>query len=549
MATRTALKNVQNKLDQHADRLSKSVSPFADLSIEGSKKRHEKTNGNPEAFKQTYLTHYVDAPSASFHADLDAMMNYPEKAVFPVHGPREHAKSSQCRINVMEAVLNGRIQFWLFGAEKISQAYSHIDYINIDLNDNARIKADYDIKVLRNDSINGIYRARVICKATGRRSTFQLQAVAGGTSAKGITFVDKRPQGALVDDLEKTADTYNPDNGRKKVDWVLQELYGAVTGPVIWLGNMGRKTSALHQAFEEIYENEEELKKFKRTGSTPGIFASVCARNGGKIPTADGLQVMKGFIFRADREVDGETVYLWPERFKPAWYASTRKVMKYRYEGEMNGNPIAAGKIFNTFPTYSQDQLQQVDLESVVVYTWFDPAWGKSKSSAYKCWVIVAFDGHFFYLLDAYCRQGTPMSEPIDAWYAGFDRWAWIGLRDGGFEKTFAQDERFRQDLELAEERHGKMLPVYAEDNPGEKFARIESSEGLHNSGRVLWPERMTKDMATVKEQHEIYPDGPYVDAPDATEAALTRVRRRFKSNTNNYQSLAKRRYQRKSRA
>ena len=92
------------------------------------------------------------------------------------------------------------------------------------------------------------------------------------------------------------------------------------------------------------------------------------------------------------------------------------------------------------------------------------------------------------------------------------------------------------------------MLPVYPDDNPGEKFARIESSEGLHNSGRVLWPERLTKDLATVKEQHEVYPDGPYVDAPDATEACLTRARRRFKGRKVSYQSMKKRRYTRRRR-
>ena len=252
MPTNAAKKNILSKLDAHADRLSKSTSPFSDSSKQAIKDRHEKTNANPEEFKQLYLPHYVDSPSAQFHSDLDAMMNYPEKALFIIHGPREHAKSVQFRINVMEATLNGRIQYWIFGAEKISRAWSHIEYIDMDMMDNPRVQADYDIKVIKKDSINGIYRARVTCKATGKRSLFQFEAVSDDTSGKGMTFLNLRPQGALVDDLEKTKDTHNPQNGKKKVDWVVQELYGAITGPLVWLGNMGKKTSALHQGFERI---------------------------------------------------------------------------------------------------------------------------------------------------------------------------------------------------------------------------------------------------------------------------------------------------------
>ena len=549
-------KRLEALLNQHIELLSKTTPPFSDTSKEAIRKRHAETVGNISAFIRMYVPHYtrddknpnIEYEDAAFHTDIDAMVQYPEKALFLVHGPREHAKSVRSRINILEAVLNGRIQYWVFGAEKVTQAYQHIDAIFVELAENPRIRADYDVDIIRNDSTSGIFRARGFCKATGVRNFFQLEAVSDGTSGKGLLFQQYRPQGALVDDLEKLLDQYNPDNGKKKNNWVRQELFGAINGPLVWLGNMGLKTSALHQGFEEIYPNEEELKKLKANGSVPGLFASVCARNGGKLPASDGLRIQRGFIFKADRQVDGKTVYLWPERFRPAHYASERRTMGYRYEGEMNGNPIAPGKIFKNFPRYEPEALQQLDFENLVVYTWLDPAWGKSKHSAYKCWVIVAYDGHFFYMLDAYCRQGTPISEAIDYWYEGFDRWAWIGLRDGGFEKTFAQDERFKQDLELAEDRHGKMLPVYPDDNPGEKFARIESSEGLHNSGRVLWPERLTKDLATVKEQHEVYPDGPYVDAPDATEACLTRARRRFKGRKVSYQSMKKRRYTRRRR-
>lgn len=546
MATRSAQKKVLDQLDAFVEKLSKQVAPFSDHSKDAQKERRQRTLGNIEEFKKTYVPHYVDSESASFHGDLDAMMQYPEQALFLAHGPREHAKSVQCRLNVLEGVMNGRIEYWVFAAEKVSQAWQHIEYINADLLNNERIKQDYEVKVVRYDSVNGIYQARVTHTATGKRNNFRLQAISDETSGKGLLFMNLRPQGALVDDLETTKESLNPANGKKKLDFILQELYGAITGPLVWLGNMGRKTSALHQAFEHIYENEEDLKKFKKVGSPPGLFAKVCAKNDGIIPTKSGLELMRGFIFKAEYP-DGS--YLWPERFSPNWYASKRRTLGYRYHGEYNGNPIAPGKIFKNFPRYTREELDiAVKEKGFVVFSWLDPAWGRSKNSSHKCWTIVAYDGHYFYVLDAYCRVGTPISQAIDLWYSAFKKWARYGLRDGGFENTFAQDERFNQDLDLAEERHDEHLPVRGYENPGDKQARIESMEGLFEQERVVWPVSLNKDLQTVKEQLENFPDGTAWDGPDSLEACINNVKRRFKRGKTEVNVQSKRRYSRSRR-
>lgn len=549
MASLAAKRRIDKQLEAHASKLNRVTKAFPSNTKEDQKERHQKTAGNPEAFKQMYLPHYVDAESATFHADLDAMMNYPEKALFIVHGPREHAKSVQCRINVFEGLLNGRISYWVFGAEKVSRAYSHIDYIYFDMVDNPRIREDYTIKITRNDSVNGIFRGIVTCKATGKRNHFQLEAVSDDTSGKGMTFLNKRPQGALVDDLEKTKDTHNPANGRKKVDWVLQELYGAITGPLVWLGNMGRKTSALHQGFEEIYTEEETLKELKRVGTVPGLFAKMCKLNGGTIPTSSGLRVRRGFIYKAERPTNNGVAYLWPERHNERWYNSERATMGYRYEGEMNGNPMAPGKIFNNFPRYAPEDLQQfLDGEDHVTFSWLDPAWGRSKHSAYKSYVTLIYDGHSFFVLDCYCRQGTAMSEVIDHWTDSFDRCRKYGLRDGGYEKAYDQEQRFEGDLELMEEELDVALPVRAYPNPGEKFSRIDSMQVVFDKGRMLFPQVLTKDMQTLKDQLENYPDHPYTDGPDAMEACKTRCQLRLKRGKTQTTVTANRRYNRKSR-
>jgi len=551
MATQAAKRKVREQLDEFVNRLSKDTAPFKDTSREGQKERLAKTRGNPEEFKQVYVPHYtvVDAvkyKSATFHADLDAMMKYPEQALFIVHGPREHAKSVQCRINVMEGILNGSIQYWVFAAAKSGLAWKHIDFIAADLLFNDRIAQDYEVKITKYDSQKGEFRGIITCKATGKRNHFQLEAFSDDMVAKGMTFINHRPQGCLVDDLESTKDSRNEDNGKKKLDFVVQELYGAITGPLVWLGNMGRKTSALHQGFEHIYQNEEELKKFKKKGSPPGLFAKACAKNGGKLTTKDGLELMRGFIFKAEYP-NGS--YLWSERYDENWYASKKRTLGYRYHGEYNGDPVAPGKIFNNFPRYTLADLEAMHtFKGSFLFTWLDPAWGRSKNSSHKCWTVVAYDGHYFYVLDAYCRVGTPISEAIDRWYDAFDKWAKYGLRDGGFEETFAQDERFNQDLELAEERHGRYLNVRPLPNPGDKEARIESMMGIFEQERVLWPVNLNEDLQTVKDQLEYFPDSNAWDGPDSLEACINNVRRRFKRGNTEVKVHSTRRYSRSKR-
>lgn len=546
MAKFSAKIKVQKQLEAFHEQLSRETAPFSDTSRAAIRERWDRCAEDTSAFIDTYTPHYKDAPDAAFHPDLDAMINYPEHGLFWLHGPREHAKSVRCRLNILRRMLGCELKYYLFASEKVGQSWSHIEYIHFELTENHRISSDFVVEELKRDSQAGIYRVRITNRATGRSTMCQLQAVSSDTSAKGLTYMQYRPQGALVDDLEKTKDTYKRENGRKKLDFVKQELWPACTGTVVWLGNMGRKDSALHQAFEEEYE-DQVLDALKQHGTDPGAFARECAENGGRMAGEEELAHIKGFIYRATTVMeDGSVRYLWKERFSPGWYAAKKRIMGWRFEGEENGNPVNPGTIFSNFPTYSQIP------EEAVWFTWFDPAWGRSKTSSHKCWGVGAYDGHYFYIVDAYCRVGTPMSEPIDHWYDAFDRFASDGLLDGGFEDAYDQDQRMSQDLALAEERHNTHLPVWPMKNPGQKDVRILSIEQLVELGRVLWPEKLNDDLQELKNQMEIY--DPLLstipkDGPDMLAKLITELRKRWRNaNSSGYTSLGKRRYNRSRR-
>lgn len=547
MATKSAQRDIEKQLIELQDLLSQQTPPFKDTSHEGTRKRHEQTRADDGLWMRTYTPHYVDSPDALFHRDLSAVMEVPDNVIIPVHGPREHAKSIRCRVNLMRRFCNGLLRYWVIGSEKVGLAWDHIEFIYTEFLQNRRILADYDIEIIKKDENAGKFRFKITCRATGKKNYCMLQAVSYETLAKGMVFMELRPQGALIDDFEGTRSSRNARIGKEKRDWVRQELYPACTGPVIWLGNIGRKTSALHQGMELAFEHEDDFEDLKKQGSVPGRIARKIRNNSGRLPEEYGPIIP--LLYRADSDMEDGTVrLLWPERYRPEWYANKRATMGHLYEGEMNGDPRKPGTVFKNFPRFSRAELEQFGT-GCVWWLWFDPAWGRTKHSAYKCWIAGCSDGSRFYAVKAYCRQGTAIDEALDAMYHAFDELGLFGLRDGGFEDAYDQEYRLRKDIEAAATRHGSRLPIYGYPNPGAKDLRIMSMEGLFNLGLWKFPERTDDDMQQVIEQLKEYPDSEYVDGPDAL-AGLTKglSERARRIGSSGYQSLGKRRYQRTRR-
>lgn len=553
-------KRLQRQLDEFTERLSREVAPFRDTSTDAVRERYYRTRRDTEAFGRTYTPHYFDAPSAAFHTDLDAMLEADEREVYVVHGPREHAKSSRARVNLLRQFVNGDLRYYLFGSEHLNLSKKHVEAFHVELTQNVRLLADYRIVVQKWESDEGILQARITPRATGKSHTIRLEAISYGTSAKGRLFIHIRPQGALVDDFENTRTARNEKISREKLQWVLQELYPAVTGPVVWLGNVGHETSALYLAMLRCHqEDDEALRAFLRRGTAPGSLHTGEARSlasdsvGQQSEAVADLGADEGegaagdapkarlscYAYRAEYvdEETGEVTYLWAERYDARWYAEMRLTMAHYYEGEMNGYPVRVGLFFKAewFPRY-EELPKDVHL---AVYAWFDPSFGKSGKNCYRVIVIVATDGKDYYVVAAWARQTDPISDALDWWYEQFERYP---LMSGGYENTFGQDDRLAHDLDDAAERHGYPLPAAGDANPGLKEARIESLQPLASGHRIHFPARMDSDVKVVWDHVTSYPDGAYSDGADALEGAIKRCRR-GPGDRPMYQPLSTRRY------
>lgn len=559
-ATLTAQERLlQKAVAELEERVSRETHPFQSSTAADVARRYAEGRADVGAFGRLYLPHYFDSPDAAFHHDLDAVVGGAVRHLWLIHGPREHAKSTRVRAALLRRLLYGSLHYPLVISEELYIAKAHLDFLHVELSSNQRITSDFGVTVLRYDQSEGVLRVRVTPKATKKSVTFQIDAASYGTKVKGRLFYQYRPDFALLDDFEDTRSSRSERIGREKLDWVLKEVYPAVksTAPIVWLGNVGCDTSALYQAMLNQHgEDGDGLRLFLKTGTLPGSVAAPSTDrpgngqgNGAETPSSPGepdgaaeggVRRISALSYRATTVVDGRTVYLWPERYDPAWYADMEATMgPAKYESEMNGSPMREGAFFDEawFPTY--DALPETASR---LYLRLDPAFGHSESACFKALVVVATDGHAYYVVDAWLRQTEPTSAMLEATYTMFERYDALGLRTGGYERNFGQDDRLAQDFEDAAERHGYPLPIAGDDARGNKAERIESMQPLFSTGRVLWPAKMNPDVARLKAQCLAYPDG-YVDGPDVLESAITRLRLRGAGKKQVYESLGKRRY------
>ena len=146
----------RRQLDELRERLAHDQAPaFADRSPAGVKKRWTETRGDVSAWSRLYAEHHVGSPDAAFHRDIDAMFAWPRLEVHGMHGPRDHAKSTRCMLNILEGLTSGSLRYWAFISETLGLAIDRAEMINIELKENARLRQDYDHQVPQERRVEG----------------------------------------------------------------------------------------------------------------------------------------------------------------------------------------------------------------------------------------------------------------------------------------------------------------------------------------------------------------------------------------------------------
>ncbi|MBO8183326.1 MAG: phage terminase large subunit [Archaeoglobus sp.] len=516
--------DINELIKKFQEAISRDVSDFS-ANDPPQNKRLEITKDDPLKFAEIYTPHYIDLPFANFHREIIQMALYPKKHLFVIAAPREYGKTTLLRLIKLYFILHCKKHYIIKVSENLNLALNDISYIIAELQYNRRIKEDFEVDFIKckDDDI----RLKIRPKNQNKFHFVKIEPKSYGTSIVGSIFMQHRPDYAEVDDLENTRSARNPRIAREKLEWIMSELYFAISdkGPIIWVGNNHAKTCALNLAFEEECEKVYTLDK-TYIAKKPYNLKITGEKTGHNYPVW--------------KEIKGKLHPLWPAKHKIKTLKRIEKTVGSNvFSAQMLQNPNETGNFFK--PEHINTYKELPDVKYIV--GWIDPSIGQSKTSDFKAIIILGTDGINFYILDAWIRQAS-RTAMVKACYHLYEKYQPKGLTCLHIEDNFGQyKEVLKRDFLDYAKVKGYLLPIKPENNTIKKELRIESLEPIFENGLIFFPENLTNDLKRLKEQILAWPDAEHDDGPDALAGAVEVARLKMISKRRSIKTLTKRKF------
>lgn len=449
-------------------------------------------------FAQWYLPDFFTSPFADFHREIAALAMGTGRTLSLVAAPPEHGKTAIYLAHKLWCAITGTRRMYAQIAETRETAETNLKLVEIELELNSRILADFgDLMSSEYGGVeffavrNAVDLLSAADRAEPRRALTAFRAFGARMSLKAWTFQSRRVDFAELDDYEPL----NSPPPKKLTDarerWMFSQVVSrlAGTGTAVWLHNassLGTLADRLHtEHAEESGREGVECRKWK-------------AVDGGRL--------------------------LWPERYTTAdMETMRRRVGATTWAGDYQQNPLAIGARFQpewigTYTTLPTD---------LVVVGRLDPS--LSAKGDTKALAFVGFSPttmRYYVLLGTFCRQAT-LDRMVTAAYDGYELYRGRGLRSVQIEADFRQDLLYGPAFSEQAKRRGYRLPLgtYRSQERGPKADRIVWMEPAFEAGLVLFPENYAanKDLAELVHQLLAF-DGSgrgFDDGPDALSQAL----------------------------
>lgn len=221
------------------------MSAAVQINVEQAK---QALNHNAEFFIQFFLGQEIHLPVPEFHKDIFAVMVALQIDRFVCAVPRDHAKTTLAKLAC--------IWYFLFSNYRFIVYLSNTSEIAIPAtNDIVEfLKSDNFVNVFGSCTFiieqhgKGLYKFD-LPESLGAKTCI-LRALGAGKQVRGINVDNKRPQLAVVDDLEDNDNIATAQLFMKLKKWVYGPFIKCLDkfdNKVIWLGNMISKNSMLYE--------------------------------------------------------------------------------------------------------------------------------------------------------------------------------------------------------------------------------------------------------------------------------------------------------------
>lgn len=460
----------------------KSTTGFDPLETSQSKKNRIKNLlNNYEAFCEYYFPEYCFAPFSWFQKMLFKIFLSFQCLIFLAQWSRGFAKSTHFGLFIpLFLKFNDKLTGMIVGSYNNQMASEKLEDIRANLQSNQRIINDFGVQQSFGNWEKGLFKTR---------DDVGFYAFGKEQSPRGTRFKWKRPNYALVDDLNDARQLKNPAIAEEDKRWVQEELKPALWTRCWWLVVAQNKFH--DRTVTALLEDDEEIK----------------------------TKVHKVNIVNDKGESN------WPENpdFSKEAIASLRESEGAGYIRERMNTPFEEGTTFKAEWLNEWVDMDYRKYKSTFIH-YLDPSYKSTDKSDYKFWVLLAKNGQYYDILDAWGEKTTSKN----MWEHAYD------IEDEyedatishSMEANFIQEDYHKKERERVEEDKGRVLRLQNDRRAkGDKFERIQSLQPLFQRRLVRFNKKKAASpgMKLLRSQLLAIEKGSRIndDGPDALEGAI----------------------------
>lgn len=489
-------------------------------------KRIRRLLNNFDEFCYYYFGKFIDADLGWFHKEAAQKIEADKKGTFVLEWAREHAKSVFSAV-FMPMFLKAKQNYLIDkkGSHKSDEdeftgmvivsandkkAQTLLADIQAQLANNNLYINDFGEQVSFGDWRSGEFSTRDSCGfwAFGR-----------GQSVRGVRKGAKRPNYALIDDIDDKVICKNRKRVLEAVDWVWEGLYNALPTlgfRMIVAGNRIHKHSILAHIVGDVDVGDH---------------------------VSDNITHIKVYAIEDENH---QASWFGQKGARPAWKERYNmkqledKFLQMPYHScrrEHFHEHIEMGVVFQREWIHYIKPHKIHKYDRIVAYC--DPSFKDTKNSDFKAIVVIGIKKAKIDVLDIWVRR-TSISNMVKAFYDFYDKYGshasyWI-------EANMLQDLFLKEFDNEAEER-GYHLPIRGDKTKKpDKVTRIMNLEPLFQRAIIRFAKELqgSPDMENFLIQLLGFPNAVNDDAPDALEGAVIKINKqsstsKFKPRTGRY--------------
>ena len=475
--TRKQLEHAWN--DLKTEILSRPL--FTDNSAKAKAERKERCKDNVQEFGRTYFPEYVSKESAKFHKEWEEIRKIENKPVL-VKAFRGSGKSTYFNfLDPIHSIAYGLRNFMLFSSYTEDKSGIFTGRMLLELQYNQRLKNDFGEFILPNRPASTKYFVAEVPGSTGK--TVGVKAISIGQDPRGYVQGPFRPDYVRLDDIQNRQRARSQKFVRNTIEWITQDL-----------------VPALAEGYSLI------------TNATPlntQCVASTLEKG------SDDIAPMKTYNFPA--VVRGKPA--WKDAFPLSRLEAIKKSIGSR----------AFNQEFLLIPTplneriFPEESIRGYAIEELIgmpfsyIYSWTDPSIKHEDKHCYKATVCAGItEEGIIYVLKARVRQES-IPRMVDGMYVIYNTWnpSWMFYEDNGGQAILGEVFSMRA------EKEGYHLPYRPITNTINKHTRIEGTLSAPIENGIIRFLKTDPDQKELIDQLIQFPDGTYVDGPDALEGVV----------------------------